>query len=205
MTLGNPVQIKNHSKCYVASSMFLFWMLVYNTRRLVNYSAHVSQWVGLFFFCLIATNGINFILRSFGSFLSHSHPADFPDTVFARHGESSAAVRPAGSREIRLAHGEWVLEMTTNWWFWWQRTERTNSLLLLHNDRTPLWHKSFFWGDGVVHRLRMVRSTLALTKRMVWSASMTTLKNTTILQCSTKSIKRLGEVASQFKWAFISL
>lgn len=42
----------------------------------------------------------------------------------------------------------------------------------------------------IVHRLRTVRSTLALTKRMVWSASTTTLKNTTILQCSTKSIRR---------------
>lgn len=33
---------------------------------------------------------------------------DLPDTVFARHGESSAAVRPPGSREIRLTHGELV-------------------------------------------------------------------------------------------------
>lgn len=65
-------------------------------------------------FYIIATHGMNFISRSFGPFLFHSHPADFPDTVFARHGESSAAVRPAGSREIRLAHGELVLEMTTN-------------------------------------------------------------------------------------------
>lgn len=32
--------------------------------------------------------------------------SDLPDTVFARHGESSAAVRPPGSREIRLTHGE---------------------------------------------------------------------------------------------------
>lgn len=47
-----------------------------------------------------------------------------------------------------------------------------------------------FWWGATVHRLRTVRSTLALTKRMVWSASTTTLKNTTILQCSTKSIRR---------------
>lgn len=33
---------------------------------------------------------------------------DLPDAVFARHGESSAAVRPPGSREIRLTHGELV-------------------------------------------------------------------------------------------------
>lgn len=51
---------------------------------------------------------MNFISRSFHPFLLHSHPADFPDTVFARHGESSAAVRPAGSREIRVAYGELV-------------------------------------------------------------------------------------------------
>lgn len=33
---------------------------------------------------------------------------------------------------------------------------------------------------------------LALTKKMVWSASMTTLKNTTTQQCSTKLTKRCG-------------
>lgn len=49
-----------------------------------------------------------------------------------------------------------------------------------------------FWRGATVHRLRTVRSTLALTKRMVWSASTTTLKNTTILQCSTKLIRRWG-------------
>lgn len=38
----------------------------------------------------------------------------------------------------------------------------------------------------------MVRSMLALTKKMVWSASMTTLKNTTTQQCSTKLTKRCG-------------
>lgn len=41
-------------------------------------------------------------------------------------------------------------------------------------------------------RLKMVRSMLALTKKMVWSASMTTLKNTTTQQCSTKLTKRCG-------------
>lgn len=46
-----------------------------------------------------------------------------------------------------------------------------------------------------LHRLKMVRSMLALTKRMAWSASTTTPKNTTIQQCSTKLIKRWGRPA----------
>lgn len=33
-------------------------------------------------------------------------PADLPDAFFARHGKSSAAVRPPGSREICVAHGK---------------------------------------------------------------------------------------------------
>lgn len=41
-------------------------------------------------------------------FLFRPIPADFPDVVFARHGESSAAFRSPGSREIRLTHGESV-------------------------------------------------------------------------------------------------
>lgn len=44
----------------------------------------------------------------------------------------------------------------------------------------------------LLRRLKMVRSTLALTKRTAWSASTTTPKNTTTQQCSTKSIKRWG-------------
>lgn len=52
-------------------------------------------------------------------------------------------------------------------------------------------HIGIPWYDSMILcRLKMVRSTLALTKRMAWSVSTITPKNTTTQQCSTKLTKR---------------
>ena len=114
----------------------------------------------------------NLEIRSFAhsqiSFLSDVH-----DVVADRHGEPGAAVRTEGSRKICPPHGRTMVATAFGVSSF---SSKFVPLSSLHD-----WH---------VDRLKMERFLRRSTRRMEWSASTTTRRNTTPLPCYWRWMKR---------------
>ncbi len=108
---------------------------------------------------------------------------DVLDIILTRHGESSSALRPSRSREIRPTYG---MNSASPWHSDVFYISITGCFIFIQHLRFVC--AQIFPLSSL--RSRMERFMPILTRKMAWSVSMTTLRNTITLRCSTKSTKR---------------